>query len=97
MVGRENDMRKQGRVMKLRLMLALLAMLFAMTLPGLAEARFGGHVGGFHGFHGGFRGFHGGFRGFGIGVFPGYYPGYYYDPCWRWVRWPYWHRVWVCY
>jgi len=78
--------------MKLRLMLALFAMLVAVTLPGLAEAHFrGGFGGGFHGFHGGFRGF---------GFFPGYSPGYYsgyYDPCWRWVRWPYLHRVYVCY
>jgi hypothetical protein len=80
--------------MKQRLMLALFAMLLAVTLPGLAEARFGGG-GGFHG--GGFHGFHGGFRGFGVGVFPGYYPGYYYDPCWRWVRWPYGHRAYLCY
>ncbi len=98
--------------MKLRLMLALFAMLVAVTLPGLAEAHFrggfgggfhgfhgGGFGGGFHGFHGGgFGGFHGGFRGFGF--FPGYSPGYYsgyYDPCWRWVRWPYLHRAYVCY
>ena len=83
--------------MKLRLMLALFAMLVAVTLPGLAEAHFRG---GFHGFHGGgFGGFHGGFRSFGF--FPGYYPGYSYsgysDPCWRWVRWPYLHRAFVCY
>jgi len=80
--------------MKRLLTLASLAILLAVALPGLAEARFGG--GGFHGgFHGGgFRGFHGGFRGFGFGVYPGYYA---YGGCWRWVPWPYWHRAWVCY
>lgn len=89
--------------MKLRLVMALCAMLAFVTLPGIAQARFfGGFHSGFHsfggGFHSGFHTFHGGFfRGFGVGFWPGYYPAYYYNPCWRWVSWPYWHRVWVCY
>jgi len=90
--------------MKRRLLLAVLAMLVAVTLPGLAEAR-GGHGGGGghgfggggHGFGGGFRGFGGGFRGYGgygYGIYPGYYA---YGGCWRWVEWPYPHRAYVCY
>jgi hypothetical protein len=86
--------------MKRIMALALLASCVALAVPGTASAWHGGggwHGGGFHGFHGGgFHGFHGGFRGFGVGVFPGYYSGY-YDPCWRWVRWPYLHRAYVCY
>jgi hypothetical protein len=89
--------------MKRILALALLAMLVAVALPGLAEARAGGGGfrgggGGWHGggFRGGFGGFHHGFRGGGFGY--GFYPGYYaYGGCWRWVPWPYWHRAYVCY
>jgi hypothetical protein len=73
LIGRKNDLRKdlgkQECVMKFRLVLALFAMLLAVTLPELAQARFGGGGGG--GFHGGggFRG--GGFSGFRGGGFRG--------------------------
>jgi hypothetical protein len=97
--------------MKHKLMLALLAFSVVVAVPTLADARGGGggHGGGGHGggggggFHGGGGGFGGGgfrgggFRGFGGGR--GYYPsyGYGYGSCWRWVPWPYMHRVYVCY
>ncbi len=90
--------------MKRRLTLTALAMLAAISLPQLAEAHGGGGGGGhgggggFHGggFHGGGWGYRGG--GFGYGYGYGLYPGYYgYGGCWRFVRWPYPHRVYVCY
>jgi hypothetical protein len=91
---------------------AAFALAVAVAMPGTASAfGHGGHGGGgFHGggFHGG--GFHGGgwhgggWRGGGWGWrgggwYGGYgYPAYYgaYG-CWRWVAFPYWHRVWACY
>ena len=67
-----------------------LALTVALAVPSTASVWHGGgfHGGGFHGFHGGF----GGPRFF--GVYPAYYGPY---GCWRWVAWPYWHRVWACY
>jgi hypothetical protein len=86
--------------MKRILALALLATCLAVAVPGAASAWHGG--GGWHGggWGGGWRG--GGWRGGGWGgrrFYGGFYPGYYgaYGGCWRWVAWPYWHRVYTCY
>jgi hypothetical protein len=87
----------EEHIMKRLMVCAALAI--AVAMPGAASA-FGHGGGGGHGFGGGH--FDGGFyrggwgyRGWGYG---GYYPAYYgaYG-CWRWVAWPYWHRVWACY
>jgi len=81
--------------MKRILALALLATCLAVAVPGVASAWHGG--GGWHG-----GGWGGGWRGGGWGgrrFYGGFYPGYYgaYGGCWRWVAWPYWHRVYTCY
>jgi hypothetical protein len=93
--------------------LAAAAVVATLALPTSdANARVGGHGGGFHGggFHGGgfngggfrggpgFGGFRGGlgFRGFRGGFYPGYYAGY-GGGCWRWVQGYYGpRRVWAC-
>jgi hypothetical protein len=86
--------------MKRVLACTALATCLAVAVPGVASAW---HGGGWHGggWHGGGWGWHGGWhRGWGWGPrFYGFYPAYYgaYGGCWRWVSWPYWHRVWACY
>jgi hypothetical protein len=74
----------------------------AVGVPGVASAWRGGgwHGGGGGGWGGGWhRGWGGGYGGgYGYGFYPGYSGGYgAYAGCWRWVNWPYWHRVNVCY
>jgi hypothetical protein len=87
--------------MKRVLACTALAACLAVGVPGAASAWHGG------GWHGGGGGWHGGWgggwhRGWGWGgprFYGGFYPAYYgaYGGCWRWVRWPYWHRIWACY
>jgi hypothetical protein len=71
-----------------KIVLATAVLLSVVALPQLADARGGHGGGGGRGGHfgGGRGGFHGGFRGGGFG---------YVGSCWRWVNYPYPHRV--CY
>lgn len=88
--------------MKRLLICAALATTVAVAATGEASAwghGWGGHGWGGHGFYHGGGFYRPGFRGWGWGPRWGYYPGFYgvYGGCWRWVAFPYWHRVWVCY
>jgi hypothetical protein len=87
--------------MKRILVCTALALGVALAVPSAASAWHGGggwHGGGWHGgfggFHGGFGGWRGGWGGPRFGFYPAYYGPY---GCWRWVNWPYPHRVWACY
>jgi hypothetical protein len=84
--------------MKRILICAALATAVAVGATGEASAwghGWGGHGWGGHGWggHGFFRG--PGFRAWGPGWGYPYYSAY--GGCWRWVPFPVWHRVWVCY
>jgi len=92
---------KKVSVMKRKLILALLPLSIVVALPSLATASGSGRYHGVRVFHVGSAFWGGGFRRDGAGLeYHPYYDsdyGYGYSGCWRWVGWPYPHRVYVCY